>query len=80
MEHPNATWNVLINKNITYQVSTSLLKDKKKQNKFQMASLGQKLKNIRTELRKHRVNAVEGNQKPIDPNQKGGQNATMFCG
>ena len=45
-----------------------------------MASLGQELKNLRTALEEHRVNAVEGNQKPIDPNQKGRQNATRFCG
>ena len=83
MEHPNATRNNfsthLINKDVSYQVSTSFLNDEK-QNKAQMATLGQKLKNVRTQLREHRVNAVEGNQKPIDPNQKGRQNATRFCG
>ena len=45
-----------------------------------MASLGQELKNLRTELREHRINAFEGNQRPVDPNQKGRQNATRFCG
>ena len=45
-----------------------------------MASLGQELKNLRTELKEHRVNAVEGNQKPINPNQTGRQNAKKFCG
>ena len=45
-----------------------------------MASLGQELKNLRTELKEHRVNALEGNQRPVDPNQKGRQNATRFCG
>ena len=83
MEHPNATWNDfsthLINKDISYQVSNSFLNDEE-QNKAQMASLGQELKNLRTELKKHRVNAVEGNQRPVDPNQKGRQNATRFCG
>ena len=43
MEHPNATWNVfsthLINKDLSYQVSTSFLNDEE-QNKAQMASLG----------------------------------------
>ena len=43
MEHPNATWNDLsthlINKNVTYQVSTSFLNDEK-QNKAQLAYLG----------------------------------------
>ena len=83
MEHPNATWNDfsthLINKDVFYQVSTSFLNDEE-QNKAQMASLGQELKNLRTELKEHRINALEGNQRPIDPNQKGRQNATRFCG
>ena len=83
MEHPNATWNEfsthLINKDVSYQVSTSFLNDEE-QNKAQMASLGQELKNLRTELKEHRINALEGNQRPVDPNQKGRQNATRFCG
>ena len=83
MEHPNATWNDfsthLINKDVSYQVSTSFLNEEE-QNKAQMASLGQELKNLRTELKEHRVNALEGNQRPLDPNQKGIQNATRFCG
>ena len=83
MEHPNAPWNDfsthLINKDVSYQVSTSFLNDEE-QNKAQMASLGQELKNLRAELKEHRTNAVEGNQKPVDPNQKGRQKATMFCG
>ena len=83
MEHPNATWNVfsthLINKYVSYQVSTCFLNDEE-QNKAQMASLGQELKNLRTELKEHRINALAGNQRPVDPNQKGRQNATRFCG
>ena len=45
-----------------------------------MASLGQDLKNQRTELKEHRINALEGNQRPVDPNQKGRHDATRFCG
>ena len=45
-----------------------------------MASLGQEFENLRTELKEHRVNVLEGNQRPVDPNQKGWQNATRFCG
>ena len=45
-----------------------------------MASLGQELKNLRTELKEHRINVLEGNQRPVGPNHKGGQNATGFCG
>ena len=83
MEHPNAFWNDfsthLINKDVSYQVSTRFLNDEE-QNKAQMASLGQEVKNLRTELKEHRINALEGNQRPVDPNQKGKRNTTMFCG
>ena len=83
MELPNATWNDfpthLINKDVSYQVFTSFLNDKE-QNKAQIASLGQDLKNLRTDLKEHRVNDLEGNQRPVDPNQKGRQNATRFFG
>ena len=82
MEHPNETWNDfsthLINKDVSYQVSTSFLNDEE-QNKAQMASLGQELENLRTELKEHRINVLEGNQRTIDPNQKARQNATRFC-
>ena len=57
MEPPNATWKdfstKLTNKDVFYQVSTSFLNDQE-QNKAQMASLGQELKNLRTELKEHR--------------------------
>ena len=83
MEHPNATWNDfsthLIKKDVSYQVSTSFLNDEE-QNKAQMASLGKEFKNLRTELKEHRINALEGNQRPVEPNRKGRQNAIMFFG
>ena len=44
-----------------------------------MITLGQELGNLRTELREHKVNAVEANQKSTDPNQKGRQKATRLC-
>ena len=73
MEHPNASWANFsthsINKDVFYQVSNRFLNDEE-QNKAQTASLGQETKKLRTELREHRVNAVERNQKPIDPNEK----------
>ena len=37
------------------------------------------MKNLRSELQEHRVNAVEGNPRTVDPNQKGRENATRFC-
>ena len=45
----------------------------------QMATLRQEMKNLQSELQEHRLFAVEGNSRPVDPNQKGRQKATRFC-
>ena len=75
MEHPNATWNDfstrIIQGDVSYQVSLNFLNDEE-QTKVQ---LGQEMKNFRSEVQEHRVNAL-GNPRPPDPNQKGRQNAT----
>ena len=63
---------------VFFQVSSNFLKDEE-QTKAELASLGQEMKNLRTELQEHRVNVVEGTSKPVDPNQREGQNATRFC-
>ena len=82
MENPNATWNDssarIIQRDVSFQVSSNFLNDEE-QTKAQMATLGQEMKNLRSELLEHRVNAVEGNPRTLDPNQKGRQNATRFC-
>ena len=82
MENPNATWNDfstrIIHRDVSFQVSSNFLNDEE-QTKAQMATLGQEMKNLRSELLEHRVNAVEGNSRTADPNQKGRQNATRFC-
>ena len=44
-----------------------------------MATLRQEMKNLRSELQEHRVNALEGNARTVDPNQKERRNATRFC-
>ena len=81
MEHPNATWNDfstrIIQRDVSYQVSSNFLNDEE-QTKVQLASLGQEMKNLRSELQEHRVNALENSRQP-NPNQKGRQNATRFC-
>ena len=81
MEHPNATWNdfstTIIQRDVSYQLSSNFLNDEE-QTKVQLASLRQELKNLRSELHEHRVNAIENSRQP-DPNQKGRQNATRFC-
>ena len=82
MENPNATWNDfstrIIQRDVSFQVSSNFLNDEE-QTKGQMATLGQEMKNLRSELQEHRVNAVEGNSRTVDPNQRGRQNATRFC-
>ena len=73
MEIPNATWNELstqiFQRDVSFQVSSNFLNDEEK-TKPQMATLGQELKNLRSELQEHRVNAVEGNSRPVDTKQK----------
>ena len=72
MENPNATWNDfstrIIQRDVSIQVSSNFLNDGE-QTKAQMATLGQEMKNLRSELQEHRVNAIEGNSRAVDPNQ-----------
>ena len=82
MENPKAAWNIssarIIQRDVSFQVSSNFLNDEE-QTKTQLATLGQEMKNLRSELLEHRVNAVEGNSRAVEPNQKGRQNATRFC-
>ena len=82
MENPNATWNDfstrIIQRDVSFEVSSNFSNDEE-QTEAQMATLGQEMKNLRSELQEHRVNAVDGNSRKVDPNQKGRQNATRFC-
>ena len=61
---------------MSYQISSNFLNDEE-QTKVQ-SSRGQEMKNFRSELQEHQVNALENPRQP-DPNQKGRQNATRFC-
>ena len=80
MEHPNSTWNdfftSIIQRDVSYRASSNFLKDEE-QTKVQLASLGHEMKNLRSELHEHWVNALENSRQP-DPNQKGRQNSTRF--
>ena len=82
MENANATWNDsstrIIQRDVSFQVPSNFLNDEG-QTKAQMATLGQEMKNPRSELQEHRVNAVEGISRTVDPDQKGRRNATRFC-
>ena len=82
MENPNATWKDfstrIIQGDVSFQISSKFLNDEE-QTKAQMATLGQEMKNLQSELQDHRVNAVEGTSRAVDPNQNGRQNAARFC-
>ena len=54
---------------MSYQVCSNFLNDEE-QTKVQLASLGQEMKNLRSELQEQRFIALE-NPRPPDPNQKG---------
>ena len=64
MENPIATWNEfstrIFQKDVSFQVSSNFLNGEE-QTKAQIATLGQELKNLRSELQEHQVNRVEGN-------------------
>ena len=62
---------------MSYQVPLNFLNDEE-QAKAQLASLGQEVKNLCSELPEHQVNALE-NLRQLDPNEKCQQNATKFC-
>ena len=80
MEHPNATWKDfptrIIQRDVSYQAASNFLNGEE-QTKVQMASLGQVMKILCSEIQEHRNNALE-NPHPHNPNQKGQQNATRF--
>ena len=61
IENPNATWNVfstrIIERDVSLQVSSNFLNDEE-QTKAQMVTLGQEMKNLRSEIQEHRVKAV----------------------
>ena len=73
MENPNATWNDfstrIFQRDVSFRVSSNFLTNEE-QTKAQMATLGQEMKNLRSELQENRVNAVDGNPQTIEPNQK----------
>ena len=62
MENPNETWNDfstrIIQRDVIYRFSSNYLNDEE-QTKLQVASLGQGMKNLRSELQEHRVSEPE---------------------
>ena len=71
MEHPNASWNNLgthiIKKDIILHVSSKFRRDID-QTTSELATLGEEMKNLRTKLQEHQVNAMSKTQKEQQKN------------
>ena len=70
MERPNATWNnfcaQIIQKDLILEVSSTFLSHGA-QTKTELATLGQGMKNLRSELKKYRVNDVAITSRTFHP-------------
>ena len=82
MERPNATWNdfcaQIIQKDLIVEVFLTFLSHEA-QTKAEMATLGQEIKNLRSELNENHVNAVAVTSRTFHPDQQGRQELTRFC-
>ena len=82
MERPNATWNhfcaQIIQKALILEVSSTFLSHEA-QTKAEMATLGQEIKNLRSQLKEYHVNAVAVTSRTFHPDQQGRQKLTRFC-
>ena len=82
MERPNTTWNdfcAQINqKDLILEVSSTFLSHEA-QTKAELATLGQEIKNLQSELKEHHVNAVAVTLRAFHPDQQGRQKLTRFC-
>ena len=82
MERPNATWNdfcaQIIQKDLILEVSSTFLSHEA-QTKAELVTLGQEIKNLRSELKEYHVNAVAVTSRNFHPNQQGRQKTTRFC-
>ena len=82
MERPNATWKVfcaqIIQKDLILEVSSTFLSHEA-QTKAKLTTLGQEIKNLRSELKEYHVNAVAITSRTFHPDQQGRQKLTRFC-
>ena len=82
MKRPNATWNNFcaqrIQKDLIMEVSSTFLSHEA-QTQAELASLGQKIKNLPSELKENHVNAVAITSWTFHPHQQGRQKLTRFC-
>ena len=81
MQRPNATWNdfcaQIIQKDLILEVSSTSL-SQEAQTKAELATFGQEIKNLRSELKEYHVNAVAVTSRTFHPNQQGRQKTTRF--
>ena len=82
MERPNALWKnfciQIIQKKLKLEVSSTFLSHEA-QTKAELATLGQEIKNLRSELKEYQVNAVAISSRTFHPDQQGRQKLTRFC-
>ena len=82
MERPNTTWNEfcahIIQKDLILEVSSTFV-SYEAQTKAELATLGQEIKNLRSELKEYHVNAVAITSRTFHPDQQGRQKLTRFC-
>ena len=82
MERPNATRNDfcahIIQKDLILEVSSTFLSHEA-QTKAELATLGQEIKNLPSELKEYHVNAVAVTSRTFHPNQQGRQKTSRFC-
>ena len=81
MERPNATWNDfcahIFQKDLILEVSSTFLSHEA-QTKADLATFGQEIKNLRSELKEYHVNAVAITSRTFHSDQQGRQNPTRF--
>ena len=82
MQRPNATWNdvcaQIFQKDLTLEVSSTFLSHEA-QTKADLATLGQEIKNLRSDLKEYHVNAIAITSRTFHPDQQGRQKLTRFC-
>ena len=82
MERPNATWSSfcvqIIQKDLILEISLTFLSHEA-HTKAELATLGQEIKNLRSELKEYQVNAVAITSRTFHPDQQGRQKLTRLC-
>ena len=82
MDRPNATWNdfcaQIIEKDLILEVSSTFLSHEA-QTKAELATLGQEIRNVRSDLKEYHVNAVAMTSRTFHSDQQGRQKLMRLC-